>query len=161
MGAVKDSQGRPAAQMTVHAQLSTAFAASLTADEAEQLAALGLPEVTTNSTGAFVMNLDTMLVGKPAAYDLELVPPNGSTLPRWSREEVAVPAADAKLDLGDVALPASTRVSGLVRDENSYPVADAEVRVYMRTDSQPSRLRTLAKSAEDGTVTLVLPSPSP
>jgi hypothetical protein len=158
-GTVRDNQGKMAAGVTVHAQLSADFAAALSADDAERLTALALPEVTTAANGTFSMYLDSELVGEPASYDLELVPPNNSALPRWSRDGVAVTPGTDKLDLGDLKLPASTRVSGVVRDVNSNPVADAEVRVYMRTDAQPSRLRTVAKSGADGTVVLVLPSP--
>ena len=96
-----------------------------------------------------------------ATYDLELIPPSASRLPRWSRDGVTLGAqAPEKLDLDMTPLPATTLATGTVLDKTlGAAVPDAEVRVYMRDADTRARLRTLARSDKDGKVVLVLPSP--
>ena len=156
-GHVRDSEGKPVKSMTLRPQLTPSFLAGAPA-AADRLQALRLPEVTTDETGLFTLHLDATLAGMVAEYDLECVPPSGSALPRWSRDRVMLPTSpDATLTLDDINLPASSRVSGMVRDEAGAPVADAEVRVYMRTSSTTARQRAIGKSDSTGKISLVLP----
>jgi hypothetical protein len=156
-GTVRDSEGKPAPRITVRPELTDSFLAGASG-ASDRLAALRLPEVTTSPDGVFTLYLDAMLAGLVAEYDLELVPPSGSALPRWSRDRVTLPTgADAALPLGDLALPPSSLVSGTVRDELGMPVADAEVRVYSRTSATSARQRAVAKSDATGKISLVLP----
>jgi hypothetical protein len=152
-GTVRDADGKPVNKVTVRPQLTSTFVPG------SDLVGLRLPEVTTNEAGQFSVFLDGQLAGVAAEYDLELIPPGGSGLPRWSRDRVSPPGDQSRVDLGDLALPAASLVSGIVRDEMGAPVADAEIRVYMRDGSAMSRQRALAKSDAEGKIELVLPAP--
>lgn len=158
-GTVKGADGKPVSKVTVRPQLSAGFVAAAGAG-IDRVGAARLPEVTTNEVGLFSVFLDAKLAGMAADYDLELVPPAGSVLPRWSRDHVAPSGEAGRQELGDIALPGASLVSGIVRDEDGGPVADAEIRVYM-TDTKDgvttSRQRALAKSDATGKVDLVLP----
>jgi hypothetical protein len=157
-GTVRDADGKTVNKLTVRPQLAAGFVAGAGAD-LERVAAVRLPEVTTNDQGLFSVYLDRALAGLDAGYDLELLPPGGSVLPRWSRDQVSPPRDDARLELGDLGLPRASLVSGVVTDEGGTPVADAEIRVYMRVGAASARQRALAKSDQNGEIELVLPAP--
>lgn len=162
-GKVVDAMGRAAVGITVKPVLSRAFVAGASAAtqalvDRVQLAEQ-LPEVTTSGTGTFSLYLDPMVGTQAAAYDLELLPPNGSPLPRWSADEIAV--GGEKVDVPQVRLPNATLVSGIVKtDDGKTPVADVVVQVYMRSpDGVSARPRAIATSDERGKISLVLPAP--
>src|SRR5262249_39570408 len=151
-GRVVDSANRPVANMTVQTQLDGGFTAAMTPDQLAAIAPLNLPQATTNSTtehlGEFSLYLDPTLVGVKAVYDLALVPPSGSSLPRASRNQITAQGTDV-VRLGDVQLPAATLATGIVRDTKGIPVADAELRVYTIA-GDASQLATIGKSGKDG-----------
>jgi hypothetical protein len=159
-GSVLDSQRRAAGNITVRPQIASTLTDPLSAESRDRLAALSLPEVTTDDKGAFAFYVDPTLLGRSAVYDLELVPPGGSVLPRWSKNGVEIPSdTSGALDAGPIMLPAAALATGPVTDEDNAPVANAEVRVYARAAGEDTaKLRTLAKSDASGMVVLVLPS---
>jgi hypothetical protein len=158
-GTVRDADGKPVNKVTVRPQLSAEFTTSAGPAIMEKISGMRLPEVTTNELGFFSVYLDAKLARLDALYDVELIPLGSSVLPRWSRDRVAPSAEVSKVELGDVPLPSASLVSGIVRDELGAPVADAEIRVYMREGSGSSRQRALAKSDASGKIELVLPAP--
>jgi hypothetical protein len=160
-GKILDYTGAGAGSMNIRPQLSASFLASLSEEQRRRVAAIALPEVTANDSGVFTVYLDRTLVGMDAGYDLELIPPSASRLPRWSRDGVLLGAKSAdRIELDMTPLPATTLATGTVLDKQlGAPVPDAEVRVYMRDADTRARLRTLARSDKDGKVVLVLPSP--
>jgi len=155
-GRVLNSDAEGATPLVIRAQLTSSFLLGAPG-AVDRLQALQLPEVTTNPDGTFSMHLDATLAGLVAEYDLECVPASGSSMPRWSRDRVTLPAASNAVTLEEIWLPSSSLVSGIVRDEAGLPVADAEVRVYMRTSATTARQRAIAKSDATGKVSLVLP----
>lgn len=171
-GRVTDVDGVAVENLLVVPQLSPFFIYLTTADVRARAETIGLPQnVTTDRGGHFALYLDPSVAGATAYYDLDLVPPWGSRDPRWSHDRVMPPANGDGLNLGDLVLPRASLAYAVVKDSSGQTVADAEVRVYVRShDSSvcngapvgcvpPSRLRVLAKSNSDGFVTLVLPSP--
>ncbi|HKA90181.1 MAG TPA: hypothetical protein VKE22_21115 [Haliangiales bacterium] len=171
-GLVKDARGVPVENLLVVPQLSPFFTNATTPDVRARAWTIGLPQnVTTDRGGHFALYLDPSVAGATAFYDLDLVPPSGSRDPRWSHDRVMPPANGDGLNLGDLALPRSSLAYAIVKDSTGQPVADAEVRVYVRSQDPtvcngapagcvpPARLRVLAKTNSDGFVTLVLPSP--
>ena len=171
-GRVVDVTGAPVADVQVRPQLSPFFTNLVPPEVQAQAAALGLPQdVTTDPNGGFALYLDARVGQEIASYDLDLIPPSGSRLPRWSHDRITPAVAEAALGLGDLTIPKGVLASSVVRDVAGEPVPDVEVRVYVRgTDDSvcagvapgcvpPARLRALAKSNSSGYVVLVLPSP--
>ena len=171
-GRVVDVTGAPVADVQVRPQLSPFFTNLVSPEVRAQAAALGLPQdVTTDPNGGFALYLDPRVGSEIASYDLDLIPPSGSRLPRWSHDRITPAVAEAALGLGDLTIPKGVLASSVVRDVAGEPVPDVEVRVYVRgTDNSvcagvapgcvpPARLRALAKSNSSGYVVLVLPSP--
>jgi hypothetical protein len=157
-GKVLDAMGRPAAGIAVKPVLSAAFMAAAIPETLALAERLPLPEVTTSAAGTFSMYLDAAVGAQAATYDLGLVPPNGSALPRWSRDEVSV-AGGATVDVPEVTLPNGTLVSGTVRTEDGLSaVPDAVVQVYELADGG-ARPRAIAVSDAQGKISLVLPAP--
>jgi hypothetical protein len=157
-GRVLDVAGRPVANMSVQPELADSFVATLSADQLADAARLSLPQTTTQADGNFSLHLDAKVVGLTATYDLQLVPPSSSVLPRWSQNGLTISSGVSSVNVGDIKLPAGSVASGVIHDGNGMPVADAEIRVYTLGDAM-SRLSTLTTSGKDGTITLVLPSP--
>jgi hypothetical protein len=158
-GFVHDHLGRGAAGVTVTPALAASFLAATTPEalDAAHADRLQLPQTVTLASGAFMFYLDAVVAGKPAVYDLELVPPNASALPRWSTDEVAV--SGERVDVPRVDLPAAALISGIVKTEDGRNVVPgAVVQVYMRVDGGPARPRALATSDAQGKISLVLPS---
>jgi hypothetical protein len=171
-GRVLDVKGVPVADVQVRPQLSPYFTNSVSPEVRAQAAALGLPQdVTTDPNGGFALYLDPKVGPENASYDLDLIPPSGSRLPRWSRDRITPVVSEAAQALGDLTLPKGVLASSVVRDIGGDPVPDVEVRVYVRGIDlavcagvapgcvPPARLRALAKSNSNGYVVLVLPSP--
>jgi hypothetical protein len=157
-GTVLDSENRAVAGLTVRPALSKAFLAAAAPATRALVDRVALPEVTTSNTGSFTMYLDPTVGSEIARYDLELLPPNASNLPRWSRDDVSM--VDQKVEVGIIKLPAGTLVSGTVKTEDGVPVADALVQVYERI-AGTARLRAIATSNAQGNMSLVLPAGAP
>lgn len=155
-GKVVDQGGRGVAGVAVKPVLTAGFMTGATDRTRELVTLLQLPEVTTGASGTFTMYVDPTVGGQAARYDLELVPPSGSALPRWSRDDVAV--GGANVDVGAVTLPAGTLISATVKTADGRdPVADAFVQVYMR-DGDTLRTRGIATSDALGRISMVLPA---
>ncbi len=168
-GRVVDATGLPVMNMTVQPQLSAAFLAGLSTDDAATAGTIALPVSTTDSKGNFTIYLDATLVGNPAIYDFDLIPPVASLLPRSSRQGVAL-ASSANMDLGNLQLPDGSLALATVVDETGMPVANAQMRVYLRGVSSTqcpvddtnctmaSQLTALGNSDSLGQIILTLPS---
>jgi hypothetical protein len=171
-GAVLDADGRPLAGVSVSARLSSRVEAMLSAEVRGRLAVLGSPlaETTSDGEGRFGLWLDSQLPGATPTYDVELTPPAGSNLPRWSRDGLVLDGS-TEVTLGDLFLPEPSLASGTILDADNLPVPDAEVRVYVRardsicepidTCEPPARLRGITRANDGGSVLLVLPDPTP
>ncbi len=155
-GVVLDAVGRPLSGATITPRTTT-FARN---DAAESLQALLQPSTTSDADGKFTMRLD------PGAYDLEIVPPVSSQLPRrWLVQQMI----EAQTDLGLVSLPASLPLVGRIVDLQQKPLANVTVRFFaLPTESaycatsdlvcqRPARLQAELTSRQDGTVEALLP----
>jgi hypothetical protein len=96
------------------------------------------------------LNLD------PGTYEIEVVPRDGSSYPRWAVEDVTVGVTPVSLD---VHLPAASKMSGGVTDPQGKPAAQTDVAVYL-IDGPNARLRGQARTAPDGSFSLILANPS-
>lgn len=171
-GRVKDGYGNPVENLLVAPQLSTFFVNVAAMDVRVRAQTIGLPQnVTTDRGGHFALYLDPTIGGATAYYDFDLVPPSGSRDPRWSHDRVMPPPNGDGVTIGDLSLPKSSLAYATVLDANGQPVADAEVRIFVKSHDAsvcagatagcvpPAHLRALAKADSDGFVMLVLPSP--
>ena len=167
-GRVVDHEGDPVKDLAVRPGLSPSFILPLPPALQVLLAGIRPVEVATNEDGRFEIYLDAELLGLPALYDLELVPPTGSLLPRWSVEAITIPTDLPAVDYGDLALPRGALADGPVKDTLGNHVGTAEVRIWAPSDQAlacapicvaPAHLRVLAASDLSGRVRLVLPSP--
>ncbi len=126
-----------------------------------------------SETGDFLLWLDEDLLGLPAQYDLELAPPDFSSAPRWTIENIALRASregQESVDLGLLTLPAASYARGSVTDATGQIVPGAEVRWFQLPPTEdcesaateceiPARLLGIWESDELGQVLAVLPDP--
>lgn len=172
-GRVMESLGIPAAGVTIRAEPSPIFTYALDARAREILVGVAWPETVSDPEGRFALFVDPLVLGALVTYDFELVPPQGSLLPRWSLDGLPADAKGTTMALGELWLPDASYARGPVTDASGAPVPGAEVRVYeVATDTTicalaqdpsacvlPARLRALAESDGSGRVKLVLPDP--
>jgi hypothetical protein len=162
-GKIVDADGMPAANMTIRARPSPRFLARLTSDDDRaRVTALPVTEAlpTDKDNGTFKIYLDSQLAGTPVIYDLEIVPPSGSHLPRAAIDDGVTMTTDAgNIDIGTTMLKKAALASGMVTDPDNHPVVGAELRVYERIANAPAKLRAVVESDKTGQVLLVLPSP--
>jgi hypothetical protein len=105
--------------------------------------------VQTDMQGRYRILLD------PGNYDLEVAPQDGSSYPRWGLESVAVGPGMVQ---ADIQLPPASRIVGRVSGPDGM-TQDADVRVYLVSQTGDGRLRGLAHTADDGSFELVLANP--
>ncbi len=171
-GRILDEYGKPAANVQVTPTLSDPFLLGLSQADQTRLDLLGWADATTDSEGRYAVFLDATVVGVPAVYDLDLAPPLSSLQPRWSQDRVEIPDGTSNaLDIGDYALPPVSFAWGVVLDNLGVPISGADLRVFVLADPMlcagpgdclaPARLVDVARSDEEGEVTLSLPKPLP
>jgi len=106
---------------------------------------------TTDDDGDFSLRVD------PGYYDLEVTPPEGSELPRWSSDNVPILEDVAGLE---IVLPEAIPIPVVVRSEG-LPVSGATVRMLVinKDGGRAPRERAKAVTDELGEAVLVLPNP--
>ena len=142
-GQVSDLMGAPLGDVEIVARPVLDPDLTLTASETATVEAFQTPRVFSSmADGSFTVKVEPEFLGRDAAYDLELVPPLESGLPRWVRHDVLVPrdlpSSKRIVNQGTFTPPEPVRVSGLVLAPNQQPLARAEVLVY-RLDASCTR----------------------
>ncbi|MSP63561.1 MAG: carboxypeptidase regulatory-like domain-containing protein [Myxococcales bacterium] len=121
---------------------------------------LGAPMTLTGADGSFAVRVDK------GSYDIELVPPAGEPLARWSIDNRAV--SDSDVDLRTVPLPRAVLTRVTVLDPEGKPATGVEVRIYATAYADacakgscplPARLRGQGLTRSDGVTPLLLPAP--
>lgn len=119
-------------------------------------------QATADTDGRFAVRLDK------GFWDLGLVPPADSMLPRLWRAQLDL--ADGDVDIGALTMPKGVMVHGVVHDPTGAPLGHANVRLYTvaagnagcaagdKSCLAPPRLRAEASSGTDGVVSLIMPS---
>jgi hypothetical protein len=167
-----DSEPLPATPLTVRPSPLMRRALTTAADRAI-LDNLQFASVLSGETGEFLLWLDRDLLGLTAQYDFELSPPDFSSAPTWTFEDIILDpnrAGQESVDLGVLTLPAASYARGLVRDPDGHVVPGAEVRWFQLPPPQecqsaatdcdiPARLLGIWESDEVGQVVAVLPDP--
>lgn len=111
------------------------------------------PTTATDATGSgrFSLRVD------PGVYDFEVRPPDGSGLPRWSRDGILVSGDVPDLQ---IALPAPSVTMAEVVDARGVAVAGASIRAYvLASDGARAHLWAEATTGADGSTVLLLPNP--
>ena len=179
-GAVVTAEGEPAAGTIVTASLSLGLRWSLEPALRSTVEVLQQPQEAADSSGTFILWLDSYLLDAPARYDLVLRPAS-SLLPQVSRPNVVLAErerATAPLDLGRLVLPDASYAQATIVGPDGAPVAGAKVGLYQISVDQtlceqalwpnddehggcvvPPAYLGPFPSSTDGTVMLVLPNP--
>lgn len=157
-GRVIDASGKPLRSLTVVPSPATVAAALGPTPFA---VATTPQQATADVDGRFAVRLD------PGFWDVGLVPPADSMLPRLWLADVDLTSGDLNVD---VTVPKGVMVHGVVHDPLGAPLAKANVRVYTVAPSNancspsdksclaPPRLRAESSTDASGVVTLILPS---
>jgi hypothetical protein len=167
-----DSEPLPATPLTVRPSPLMRRALTTSAERAI-LDNLQFASVLSSDTGEFLLWLDRDLLGLTAQYDFELAPPDFSSAPTWTFEDIILDpnrAGEESVDLGVLTLPAASYARGSVRDQDGRVVSAAEVRWFQLPSPQecmsaatecdiPARLLGIWESDEAGQVVAVLPNP--
>ncbi len=145
-----------------------------TQDERTTLDNLQFPSDLTSDSGDFLLWLDPDLLGTAARYDFVVAPPDYSSAPPWTFEDLTLgPTAGATMvDLGEMRLPPASYVRGQVRDRDGQLLPGAEIRWFQLPASDsceraglaqgcriPAHLLGIWESDADGQVVAVLPDP--
>lgn len=176
-GRLNDYAANPVEGMAIRCRPSGSYWRNLTDPQRTYAATFAWPEVVTDADGRFAIYLDPRVLGQPTSYDLDLLPPPGSFVPRWSFDQIEPGQLDGASthDLGNLRMPPASYAKGQIVDPMGAPVANAEIRIYLSREShdacgdptaqqQPApcvtaRLSALAQSNASGDLFLVLPNP--
>jgi hypothetical protein len=174
---LQDHKGIPVEGMSIRFRPSASYWRSLTDPQLAYAATFPWPEAVTDAQGSFGIYLDPQVLGQPTPYDLELLPPPGSFVPRWSLDQIQpanLSPGESTLDLRELRMPPAAYAKGVIVDPSGSPVPAAEIRVYLSrktgddcgdpTQQQAApcvstRLSALAQSDDLGNLFLVLPNP--
>ncbi len=158
LGQLVAPSGAPVGGAVITAQPAAA-ALHLGVEDAVDLTA---PMTVTDGDGRFSMSVDR------GSYDIELVPPTGQPLARWSIDNREVDGSD--VDLRTVPLPRGVLTHVRVQRPDGQPAPGVEVRIWALawadscpggegTCPLPPRLRGLGLTGADGVAPLLLPAP--
>lgn len=179
-GTIVTADGEPASGTVVSAALSLGFRWDLEPAVRSTVEVLQQPQEAADSSGEFVLWLDSHLLDTPARYDLELRPAD-PMLPQSLLPNIDLTARDRaspSLDLGRLALPEASYAEARIVGPDGAPVPGAKVGLYQISLDQtlceqaiwpddddldgcvvpPAYLGPFPSRA-DGTVMLVLPDP--
>jgi hypothetical protein len=173
-GALSTANGEPLADTPVTVRPSPLLRRNL--DGAGQLAILDNLQFASSlsgPTGEFLLWLDRELLGLMAQYNLDLAPPDFSSAPRWTFEDIPLDADGAigqeSVSLGVLSLPRASYARGDVRDSEGHLIIGAETRWFQVPDVAacppmtscdfPARLLGIWETDEAGEVIAVLPDP--
>ncbi len=167
-----DSEPLPATPLTVRPSPLMRRALTTATDRAV-LDNIQFASVLSGETGEFILWLDRDLLGLTAQYDFEFAPPDFSSAPTWTFEDIILDpdrAGQESVDLGVLTLPAASYARGSVRDPDGRLIPAAEVRWFQLPSPDecqstatacdiPARLLGIWESDEEGQVVAVLPDP--
>jgi len=103
----------------------------LNAAETLALAAFASPRALSDgSDGSFAVLVEPRLLDSAARYDIELVPPPETGLPRWLRKSVVVGDDQTIVDLMTLTPPEPVLVAGTVEGPDGKPVEHVEVLIF-------------------------------
>jgi hypothetical protein len=125
--------GEPLEGASVTAHTSTSFYWGLELMTQEALTGIDLPTSLVAADGSFVLWLDPLIADELTYYDLEVNPPSGAALPRWTIPDVGVdPDARALegVELGGKIQPAPSFARGAILGPDGFPLAGASITVY-------------------------------
>jgi hypothetical protein len=159
-GLVRDPTNRPLAGVTV-TPMSATLAQSNGSPSPLRTAPTSAPPAMTGQDGHFSLRLD------PAVWDVGLIPPPETMLPRlWVTGTNVI----SNTDLGEPTFPRGVMVHGVVRDASNRPVPVADVLIYTVASGNancapndlsclaPARLRAEGPTDAKGTVGIILPN---
>jgi hypothetical protein len=172
-GSLATSTGTPLANTPLSVRPTSAFRQSVsTASERAILDNLQFASDLSGESGDFFLWLDKELLGQRASDEVDIAPPEFSSAPRWTLEDVSIEEqrANESVDLGTLNLPPASYARGTVRDPGGLLVSGAEVRwfqlpdpgscdVNLATCASPAKLLGIWESDEAGEVVAVLPDP--
>lgn len=177
-GTVVDPSGAPLANVSVTAVPSLRFQWTLDADQLQFVGEIPPATVVTPSTGDFIVWVDPQIGGVWGGYDLQLEPPDASSIPQWQKQDIEIPRVDGQtsLPLGAVTIPDAANIHGTLLDELQETVSGGEVRVFqIATDLSlcqphtvpyaptpctiPATLLGQATSDDQGVTRLTVPRP--